>query len=225
MAINSASTDKLRMVGVSSQTFFQMFVHADDDSINSFTDLKGKRVGVLAGSTRAYALQYLLQINDMTEADFKELHEMGRSDLATAFQNDVIDFVLDVTPTGNSVYQEMAFTGKGIKMLSLSDDEIAAMQALNPTYMAGIIPADTYTNVPEVRSITFYNLLLTYKEMPEYVVYDVLKCLCENNEDLKAAHPSAGITLDKDVLLSNLFDDVPLHPGAEAYYNQIGWLA
>lgn len=222
---NAACTDKLRMVGVSSQTYFQMFANADDDSINHFKDLKGKRIGVLAGSTRAYALQYLLQINDMTEADFKEVHEMGRSDLASAFQNGMIDFILDVTPTGNSTYQEMAFSGKGIKMLSLTDEEIAAMQELNPAYMEGTIAADTYTNVPEVKTLTFYNLLLTYKEMPDYVVYDVLKCLCEHDADLKAAHPSAGVDQDAAVLQSNLFEDVPLHPGAEAYYKEIGMLA
>lgn len=216
-------TDRLRMVCVFSDTWLHIIAHAEDDSINSFADLKGKRIGVLAGTTRSYALQFLLETHDMTEADFAEIHDMGRSDLATAFKNGTIDVVVDMIALGNSAYQEVAYSGKGIKLVGLNDEEIAAMQELNGSYLSGMVPADTYNGVKEVQAIKLYNLYLTYKEMPDYVVYDVLKCMYENDETLKAAHPSAGMCMDQQAFEDHvqLFE---LHPGAEAFYKEIGWL-
>ena len=216
-------TDKLRMVCVFSDTWLNIIAAADDDSIQSFTDLKGKRVAVLAGTTRNYALQYLLQVHGMTEADFAELNDMGRGDMVTAFKNGNVDCIVDMIAFGNSSYQELSYTGNGIKMIPLSDEAIAGMQELNPTYIKGIIPADTYNGVTDTPAIKLYNLYLTYKDMPDYVVYDVLKCMYENNEELKAAHPKAGMCMDQDAFYDHIavFE---LHPGAEAFYKEIGWL-
>lgn len=216
-------TDKLRMVCVFSDTWLNIIASADNDSINTFTDLKGKRVAVLAGTTRSYALQYLLQTHGMTEADFAELHDMGRGDMVTAFKNGTVDVIIDMIAFGNSAYQEMSYAGNGIKMVPLSDEEIAAMQKLNSSYLSGIIPAGTYNGVTDTQAIKLYNLYLTYKDMPDYVVYDVLKCMYENDAELKAAHPKAGMCMDREAFKDHV-SIYPLHPGAEAFYKEIGWL-
>lgn len=216
-------TDKLRMVCVFSDTWLNIIAAADDDSIQSFTDLKGKRVAVLAGTTRDYALQYLLQVHGMTEDDFAELSDMGRNDMVTAFKNGSVDCIIDMIAFGNSAYQELSYTGSGIKMVPLSDEAIEAMQEINPTYLKGTIPADTYNGVTDTPAIKLYNLYLTYKEMPDYVVYDVLKCMYENNEELKAAHPKAGMDMDQEAFYDHI-ENFELHPGAEAFYREIGWL-
>lgn len=215
-------TDRLRMVCVFSQTCFQLIANADDDSISSFADLKGKKVGCLAGSTKSYALQYLLQVYGMTEDDFADLQDMGRSDLVTAFKNGAIDFILDVTPLGNSAYSELAYSGKGIKLLTIDDEHIAALRALNGAYLPGTIAEGAYNGTKEAQTLVFYNLYLTDKDMPEYVVYDVVKCMYEHNDDLKAAHPNAGMNMDKQVFLDNSL--IELHPGAAAFYKEIGWI-
>lgn len=215
-------TDRLRMACVFSDTVLNIIVRADS-KIQKFTDLKGKRVAVLAGTTKQYALQYLLQSHNMKESDFASLHDMARVDMVTALQNGSVDCIVDMIAFGNSSYTELAYSIGGIRMINLDDSEIAAMQKLNPVYMKGTVPEGTYNGVKEVSCIMLYNLYLTYKEMPDQVVYDVVKCMYDNNEELKAAHPKAGMCMDKGA-----FDDhikvFKLHPGAEKFYKEIGWL-
>lgn len=216
-------TDRLRLVCVFSETWLHMITRANNDSINSFSDLKGKRVGVTAGSTRSYMLQFLLQSHDMTEDDFSSLNDMSYPDLVTSLQNDTIDAMIDMRALGHSGYQELAYSVKGIKFISLDDKEVAAMQAINGAYQKGKVPADIYEGAPEGQTINLYNLYLTEKEMPDYVVYDVVKCMYENDEDLKAAHPAAGIFIDEDVF-NNHLSLIPLHPGAKTFYEELGWV-
>lgn len=217
-------TDRLRMVCVFSDTILNIIARGDDDSIQSFEDLKGKRLAVLSGSTKTYAFQYLLDSHGMTEADFADLHDMARVDMVTEMQNGTVDCVIDMIAFGNSSYTELANAlPGGIKFVSLSDDEVKAMQELNGSYLPCQVPADTYKGVKDAQTIMLYNLYLTYKEMPDYVVYDVLKCMYDNNDELKAAHPKAGMSMDQDAFNDHI-KMFELHPGAEAFYKELGWL-
>jgi TRAP-type uncharacterized transport system substrate-binding protein len=65
-------------------------------------------------------------------------------------------------------------------------------------------------------------LLLTDKSLPDDLVHDLAKAFWENLEEVSKAHAvMRGVTLEMAVKdLSGL----PLHPGAEKYYREIGLL-
>ena len=65
------------------------------------------------------------------------------------------------------------------------------------------------------------NVLVTHDNVPEDIVYRMTKALFEHVDELAAAHAAASqISLEDAV--SNLA--VPLHPGAAAYYREVGLL-
>lgn len=63
-------------------------------------------------------------------------------------------------------------------------------------------------------------LIIVNEELREDVVYEMVKILCENAEALASEHPIFGQMTDPDFLAKDL--PIPLHPGAERYYREIG---
>jgi len=83
-----------------------------------------------------------------------------------------------------------------------------------------VIPAGTYDGQSEdVATIAISNYLITHEEVAEDVVYAMTKSMFENLDQLVAAHAAAkGIELDNAVKGMA----VPVHPGAEKYYKEVG---
>ena len=64
--------------------------------------------------------------------------------------------------------------------------------------------------------------LVTSAKVPEETVYQLVKSTFENFEDFKALHP-AFANLDPAKMIKDGLS-APLHPGAEKYYKEKGWL-
>ena len=56
-------------------------------------------------------------------------------------------------------------------------------------------------------------------DVPDQVVYDFCKTIIDHNEELALVHADCA-TLNLDNALDGL--QVPLHPGAEQYYKEVG---
>lgn len=213
--------DALRYVSAAYVTKYNIFVPAKDDSINSFEDIKGKKIGVLAGSTYNNGWPLLLKAYDMTEADFAAVEVMARPDLCNAIQDGSIDAIFDIT-TENTVHQEAANAIGGYKVLSLPDDIAAKLKELNPAYVGATIPADYYAGNEEAKTIGAYNIWCTTADMDYQVVYDILTCMHDYDADIKAAHPNSGVTHNEEDILNSQV--VPWHPAAEQFYKDRGLL-
>ena len=91
-----------------------------------------------------------------------------------------------------------------------------------PAYQSGVIPANTYegqtTNVP---TAYVQNFLVTRADAPVDMVYTMTKSLFEHLDQLKAAHAAAK-SIRKEAAAAGM--PLPLHPGAEKYYREIGVL-
>ena len=57
-------------------------------------------------------------------------------------------------------------------------------------------------------------------DVPDDVIYEVIKAVFENFEDFKKLHP-AFATLQKEDMITQALS-APLHPGAERYYKEAG---
>jgi TRAP transporter TAXI family solute receptor len=78
----------------------------------------------------------------------------------------------------------------------------------------------TYPNQTKlIRTISSPNVLMTRADIPEEVVYYIVKVIWENLAILQEIH---GAT--KDMILEKAIDGlaVPLHKGAIRYYREIG---
>lgn len=64
-----------------------------------------------------------------------------------------------------------------------------------------------------------YNFAVAHKGLPDGLVYQIVKTVFENQEELVKAHPVAKETVPANID-RNTF--LPLHPGAIRYYREMG---
>jgi TRAP transporter TAXI family solute receptor len=75
-------------------------------------------------------------------------------------------------------------------------------------------------NPDDVETFGVRATFVTSADVPEEVVYQVVKAVFDNFEDFKKLHP-AFATLEKEELVTAALS-APLHPGAEKYYKEAG---
>lgn len=211
--------DALRYVSASFVTKYCLFARQDDDSINTFEDFKGKKIGILAGTTYLNGWPVLLEAHGMTEADFAAVEVMARPDLANAIQDGTIDCIFDIT-TENTVHQEAATAIGGYKAISLSDEVRAKMKEKNSALVDTNVVANYYGKNEAAVTVGVYNCWFTGPDMDYQLVYDMLTLMHDCDEDLKAAHPNCGITHNEADILSSQV--LPWHPAAEQFYKDRG---
>ena len=95
-------------------------------------------------------------------------------------------------------------------------------ETLGPPFLAATVPAGTYEGQSEdVTTLAVGNFFVTHADMDDETVYQMTRLLFENLPALVAAHQAAsGITLDG--ALNGM--PLPLHPGAERYYREVGMI-
>jgi len=92
----------------------------------------------------------------------------------------------------------------------------------DPAYQSAIIPANTYEGqTKDVPAIAITNFLVTHSGVSEDTVYKITKSMWEHLDALVAAHAS-GKQVKRENALKGM--PLPLHPGAEKYYREVGLL-
>ena len=64
--------------------------------------------------------------------------------------------------------------------------------------------------------------MVTSAKVPDDVVYQLVKATFDNFEEFKKLHPAFANLKAEDMVKDGL--SAPLHPGAEKYYKEKGWM-
>ena len=147
-----------------------------------------------------------------------ELHSISLADSADAFNEGIIEglFIMASVPTPTLIKMG---TNSDVTMVSISDEKIDAM-VQNHGFSKFVVPADSYTyQTEDITSFNTSTMICASLETSEEHVYKVTKSLVENIEYLKTIH-SALEGVSADSFLEDMV--IPLHPGAERYYREIG---
>ena len=85
-----------------------------------------------------------------------------------------------------------------------------------------MIPANTYNNTEDIEGVFVYNIMMVREDLSDAMVYDMLTGIFENIKTIQASHNAA----DKNIYLEVGVDDLqlPLHPGAEAFWKDQGYI-
>ena len=189
---NTAYKD-LRAMGYLYGAPAQLIVKADSKIMSSF-DLKGKRVAVgNAGSGAA----------------------------ASAFKDGKIDAFWVLVGYPNSSVIEASVQVK-IRLIDVGVDAEKSGFYDAFAYSPTVIPAGTYgKGMPECKSFQDSTILSVNKDMPEELVYNIMKALWSDKG--MAAMVAAKKTF-KEMNLENGFRgaSVPLHPGAVKFWKEQG---
>ena len=108
-------------------------------------------------------------------------------------------------------------------LVNVTGDAIDALVADNSVLPQGHHPGRDVSNKPTT-SNTFGvgATFVTSADVPDEVVYVVVKAVFDNFEDFKKLHPAFANLKAEEMISDSL--RAPLHPGAMKYYKERGWM-
>jgi TRAP transporter TAXI family solute receptor len=214
--------DKLRSVFSVHAEPFNVIARADA-GIETFADLKGKRVNVgNPGSGQLATMEVVMDALGWTMDDFALASELKPAEQSAALGDNKVDAIIYTVGNPNGSIQE-ATTTVDAKLIPVEGPEIDKLVSDNPFYATATIPGGMYTGNPDdVKTFGVKATFVTSSDVDEEVVYQVVKSVFENFDRFKKLHP-AFATLEPEQMVSEGLS-APLHPGAERYYQEQGWL-
>lgn len=107
-----------------------------------------------------------------------------------------------------------------VTFIRLTPENIEAVRKAMPEFSSSTIPAKTYSSLEkDYATIGVYNFAVGRADLPDDLVYQLVKTVFENQARLVKAHSSALETIPQNVD-KNTF--LPFHPGALRYYREKG---
>ena len=188
--------------------------------IKNVSDLKGKTVcvGDVGSGTEVNAWQ-VLGAAGLTKDDINVVNGSFQ-DGVDQLKDGKIDAAFTVAGAPTTAIVDYATTNE-LNLVSLSDSELAAIRSEYPFLVQDNLPAGTYTGQTEdIVCVAVQAALVASEELSEDVVYEFTKAMFDNQADLVAGHAKFGFMDAKVACIGT----VPLHPGAEKYYKEIGVL-
>ncbi|WP_291545897.1 TAXI family TRAP transporter solute-binding subunit [Brevibacterium sp.] len=190
----------------------------EDSGIKSVKDLKGKKIAVGdAGSGTRAISDAILDAAGIGESDYTpEITDFGAStDMLADKQIDATIFVVGTPVAGLT---QLAAT-TDVKLLGLDKETTSAIEEDSGAESYDI-PADAYDflkeDVPTVS--VFASLVASTDQVSEDTAYNMTKVLFENSDKVTL---DVGKLITKDTAMLGI-GDVPLHPGAQKYYEEEG---
>ncbi len=191
--------------------------------VTKFEDFKGKRFNVgNPGSGTRTSMERLLGAMGWTLADFSLASELKADEHGPALCDGKIDgFFYGVGHPSANIQDPT--TTCAAKLVPLTGEVVDKLVAENPYYAKAVIPGGLYANNPDDTG-TFGVLatLVTSAKVPDESVYQLTRAVFENFDEFKSLHP-AFANLDPAKMVSE-GNSAPLHPGAEKYFKEKGWL-
>ncbi|MFE0756845.1 TAXI family TRAP transporter solute-binding subunit [Inquilinus sp. NPDC058860] len=191
--------------------------------VAAFTDLKGKRfnVGNPGSGTRA-SLEELLAALGWTLADFSLASELKADEHGPALCDDKIDgFFYGVGHPSANIQDPT--TTCGAKLVPITGAAVDKLLAEKPYYARATIPGGLYNGNPDpTETYGVTATLVTSAGTDEEAVYQLVRAVFENFDEFKGLHPAFAHLDPKQMIKAGL--SAPLHPGAERYYKEKGWM-
>lgn len=204
----------------------------NEHGITSIADIKEKEIPVrlqtlAIGSQGEYAMRQILEVYGMSYEDIVSYGgsvEHTTLDVTkTDFQNERVDMYLNPITKGHPAYTEIAIQND-VTFISLEDEYIEKLKEYG--YEMAVLPANEFNGQDyEVKTIGFSTAIDTHAGMSEDLAYKITKVLIENEDKLKEGHQALN-DFDPQRGLEGYSGtgQVKLHPGAEKYYREIGWI-
>lgn len=213
-----APRDRLRAIAGIYPNYIQI-VASQASGIRSLEDLRGKRISVGAPrsgtelNARAIFKAAGLSYKDMGQVEFKPYAES-----VELIEKGQLDATLQSAGLGMAAIRELA-ERMPITFVAIPEQVVSR---IGGAYQPGIIPAGTYKGqASDVTTATITNLLVSQTSVSDDLAYQMTRLLFENLGRLAEAHPAA-----KDIQLERATNGlpIPLHPGAERFYREVGVL-
>lgn len=188
----------------------------EENDIQTIYDFKDKRISVGApGSTSDVAGRAVMDVLNIQPS---KISSLPTGTAVNALRDKTIDAGFAVTGVPGPFMLDLESTHK-VRHLSISDEDMEKLLKEFPYWASGTVPKGTYKHQTEdIQTVFFWNVCVVDKDLPDDLVYELVKTTFENQEDLIAVDPTAKSTIPENIVNSS----IPLHKGALKYYQEAG---
>ena len=194
---------------------FQVVV-LKSSGIRSFADMAGKKIGTgAAGTTGGTYMPEIFKLLGIP-ATFRNaaFNVMG-----SQMQSHELDVMLAAVEAPTPAIAELA-RAESVDFIAPSDTEIATIRKAMPEFGVAVVPAGTYPSLPaDYKTIGMSVFGVASKDLPDDLVYAIVKAFYANHDRLVKAHVTARESVVENAKLITV---IPFHPGAARYYREIG---
>ncbi|KFE35865.1 TAXI family TRAP transporter solute-binding subunit [Thioclava atlantica] len=214
--------EKLRAVFSIHPEPFTVVARADS-GIKNFSDLKGKRVNIgNPGSGQRGTMEVLMDAMGWKSSDFALATELKAAEQSKALCDNQIDAMVYTVGHPSGSIQE-ATTSCDATLVNVTGDAVDKLVADNPYYAKAVIPGGMYRGNPDdVNTFGVRATLVTSADVPDNVVYALVKSVFDNFDEFKKLHPAFAHLTPEEMVTKGL--SAPIHPGALKYYKERGWI-
>jgi len=193
-----------------------------DAHVSNITDLKDKRLNIGNPGSGTYGTWEVLEAAlGWKRDDLKLAAEMKSAETGQALCDDKIDAYFWLVGHPPALTQESLATCDS-NLVNVTGPEIDKLVADNPYYRYATIPAGMYGDNPEIKTFGVGATFVTSADVPDDVVYVVVKAVFDNIDQFRALHPAFANLKEEEMIKDGL--SAPLHPGAIKYYKERGWM-
>jgi TRAP transporter TAXI family solute receptor len=185
-------------------------------AIKSLDDFAGLRIGVgpRAGTGGTYVAEIFKILGIAADIRFGAVEQM-----AAQMADGRLDGVVLATGFPIPALAELD-SKQAIDFLHPSSEQSSIVRNKLPEITPSLIPAGTYrSRAQDYHTIGLYNFAVAHKELPDDLIYKIVKAVFHNRDELMKAQSSAKETIPVNIDRNTM---LPLHPGAVRYYREIG---
>jgi len=189
-----------------------------DSGITSIAGMKGRRVSLGSPNSGTELIgRRLLQAAGVDPAKDVVALSMSLPQTTAAILDGSIDAMIwsGGAPTPGIV--DLFASGKRVVRFVRTQDLLPKIEQIYPNLLnAAVITKDIYGLAEDVPALSDANLMVVRETMPADLAYQLTKVFLDHQRELVQVTPAAaGINRS----LAPLTDPVPLHPGAQRYFN------
>ncbi|QDA36660.1 TAXI family TRAP transporter solute-binding subunit (plasmid) [Paracoccus liaowanqingii] len=185
--------------------------------VSTLEDLRGKTlsVGAPASGTELNA-RAIFAAAGMSYDDLAKVEYLPYAESAELIKNRQLEATLQSSGLGVAFIQDLSAT-HDITIVSIPEETVTAIGA---PFAPAMIPAGTYAGIDEdIPTAAIGNMLISHEGVSEETAYQMTKLMFDNVDRMRSSHGAAeGIS--PETALEGI--SIPLHPGAERYYREIG---
>lgn len=198
------------------------WIALESAGISFVHELKGRCIsaGPDASKTAAASAE-VFSVMGMDEEN-TEIYFSGLSEGAGWLREESADSVHGFTTAPFGPFEALAGEKETV-ILQYTEEELSKLLASGGPYVKITLPAETYRGQKEpVETFGIKVLLCASTDMEESLAYEIAKAMDESSAAYTGGHRFMAFMQDKEFLCRDI--PIPLHPGAERYYREKGYL-
>ncbi|WP_281406217.1 TAXI family TRAP transporter solute-binding subunit [Aquamicrobium sp. LC103] len=194
-----------------------------DANVADFDGLKGKRVNIgNPGSGQRALMDQLIAEKGWANSDFALAAELAPAEQSSALCDNNIDAFAYTVGHPAGAIQEATTTCDGV-IVPVEGEVVDKLVEDNPYYFKAVIPGGMYRgNENDVNTFGVGATVVTSADVPDEVVEAFVNAVFNDFDAFKALHPALANLTPEDMVGQG--NSAPMHPGAEKYYREKGWL-